>query len=181
MQTVWACIKTLKGKEFGEASTTLRTKIQHGLSSGIEKGFTSDMRIKYNNRYFDIEAIINDDEMNKTLTIHAKERVQMKPSVCMEELLAQLRHMGEKGDKIKEQAEMEGAKNHAASHQGKVIPIGPHTKHARDHVEIEKIDDGMIVATVKSIYMLFLKPGHLSDIQKQRNGCKGKVSAKEEM
>ncbi|MDT2277413.1 hypothetical protein P7H20_24835 [Paenibacillus larvae] len=28
----------------------------------------------------------------------------------MEELLAQLRHMGEKGDKIKSKAEMEGAK-----------------------------------------------------------------------
>ncbi|MDT2306590.1 hypothetical protein P7H21_25205 [Paenibacillus larvae] len=75
----------------------------------------------------------------------------------MEELLAQLRHMGEKGDKIKEQAEMEGAKNHAASLSRKVqFLLVPHTKHARDHVEIEKIDDGTIVrATVKSIFTCF--------------------------
>ncbi|MDT2305712.1 phage head closure protein [Paenibacillus larvae] len=45
VQTVWACIKTPKGKEFMKPLLH-RTKIQHGLSSGIEKGFTPDMRIK---------------------------------------------------------------------------------------------------------------------------------------
>ncbi|MDT2277423.1 HK97 gp10 family phage protein [Paenibacillus larvae] len=74
----------------------------------------------------------------------------------MEELLAQLRHMGEKGDKIKEQAEMEGAKiMQQAIKEG--TPNDPHTKHARDHVEIEKIDDGMIVGYGEEhfLHMLF--------------------------
>ncbi|ALA12413.1 phage head closure protein [Paenibacillus larvae] len=75
VQTVWACIKTLKGKEFYEASTTQNQNTTRFIIR-YRKGLHPDMRIKYNNRYFDIEAIINDDEMNKTLTIHAKERVQ---------------------------------------------------------------------------------------------------------
>ncbi|MDT2261372.1 HK97 gp10 family phage protein [Paenibacillus larvae] len=83
----------------------------------------------------------------------------------MEELLAQLRHMGEKGDKIKEQAEMEGAKiMQQAIKEG--TPIGPHTKHARDHVEIEKIDDGMIVGYGESIFTCFSGSRDIwSDIQ----------------
>ncbi|MDT2285544.1 hypothetical protein P7H17_04770 [Paenibacillus larvae] len=69
------------------------------------------------------------------------------------------------GAKIMQQAIKEGT------------PIGPHTKHARDHVEIEKIDDGMIVGYGEGIFTCFFwKPGHLSDIQKQK--YKGKVSAR---
>lgn len=95
----------------------------------------------------------------------------------MEELLAQLRHMGEKGDKIKEQAEMEGAKiMQQAIKEG--TPIGPHTKHARDHVEIEKIDDGMIVGYGEEhFYMLFLEAGTSERYTKTKK-YKGKVSAR---
>ncbi|MDT2261689.1 head-tail adaptor protein [Paenibacillus larvae] len=96
----------------------------------VSKRLHPDMRIKYNNRYFDIEAIINDDEMNKTLTIHAKENFNERLFQVsgMEELLAQLRHMGEKGDKIKEQAEMEGAKiMQQAIKEGTLLVLIPNT------------------------------------------------------
>ncbi|MDT2277424.1 phage head closure protein [Paenibacillus larvae] len=44
VQTVWACIKTLKGKEFYEASTT-QTKIQHTrFIIRYRKGLRPDMR-----------------------------------------------------------------------------------------------------------------------------------------
>ncbi|ARF67218.1 hypothetical protein B7C51_04405 [Paenibacillus larvae subsp. pulvifaciens] len=95
----------------------------------------------------------------------------------MEGLLAQLRHMGEEGEKIKEQAEMEGAKvMQQAIKEG--TPIGPHTKHARDHVEIEKTEDGVLVGYGEEhFYMLFLEAGTTERYTKTKR-YKGKVSAR---
>ncbi|MEV2495410.1 hypothetical protein ABNC19_21750, partial [Paenibacillus larvae] len=73
--------------------------------------------------------------------------------------------------------EMEGAKiMQQAIKEG--TPIGPHTKHARDHVEIEKIDDGMIVGYGEEhFYMLFLEAGTSERYTKTKK-YKGKVSAR---
>jgi SPP1 family predicted phage head-tail adaptor len=73
--TTWAMIKTIQGREFiqaaavqGENTTRFVIRYNHGI--------TSDMRILYNGRIFEISAPpINDDEANKTLTIMAKEVV----------------------------------------------------------------------------------------------------------
>lgn len=75
VKTVWAMIKTVQGREFIQAAavqgeTTTRFVIRY------TKGITSDMRILYDGRTFEISAPpINDDEANKTLTIMAKEVV----------------------------------------------------------------------------------------------------------
>lgn len=75
VKTVWAMIKTVQGREFIQAAavqgeSTTRFVIRY------TKGITSDMRILYNGRTFEISAPpINDDEANKTLTIMAKEVV----------------------------------------------------------------------------------------------------------
>lgn len=74
-RTVWAMIKTLQGREFIQAmavqgETTTRFVIRYTT------GITNDMKILYDGRTFDIIAPpINDDEMNKTLTIMAREVV----------------------------------------------------------------------------------------------------------
>lgn len=71
----WAIIKTLKGSEYVEAGSERSTIIYRFIIHYIPE-ITSDMRIHYNGRIFDIiEPPINDDELNKTLTILAKERV----------------------------------------------------------------------------------------------------------
>lgn len=71
----WAMIKTLKGNEYFKAAAVRGERIYRFIIHYTE-GITNKMIIKYNNRTFDIiEPPINDDEMNRTLTIIAKERV----------------------------------------------------------------------------------------------------------
>ena len=71
----WAMIKTVKGKEFVQATSvqgerTLRFVVRY------TKGLTNDMRIIYDERTFEIIAPpINDDELNETLTIMGREVV----------------------------------------------------------------------------------------------------------
>jgi SPP1 family predicted phage head-tail adaptor len=74
VKTVWAMIKTLQGREYYEAAATQNentVRIVVRFTSGINP----DMRIKFKDRTFEILSVINDDEMNKTLTIIAKEVV----------------------------------------------------------------------------------------------------------
>lgn len=71
-KSAWAMIKTLQGREYYAASSTqnentIRFVIRY------TPGLHPDMRILYKNRVFEIEAIINDDELNKTLTLMCKE------------------------------------------------------------------------------------------------------------
>jgi len=74
-KNAWAIIKTLKGSEYLSSGSERATIISRFIIQYIE-GITADMRIDYNGRIFDIiEPPINDDELNKTLTILAKERV----------------------------------------------------------------------------------------------------------
>ncbi|PEJ48233.1 head-tail adaptor protein [Bacillus sp. AFS002410] len=75
VKSVWSMIKTIKGSEYLSTGTTQATIISRFIIRYTD-GITSDMRIMYNNRLFDIiEPPINDDEAYETLTILAKERV----------------------------------------------------------------------------------------------------------
>ncbi|WP_342432612.1 phage head closure protein [Neobacillus sp. FSL H8-0543] len=75
VKSSWAMIKTVQGREFIQAATvhaesTVRFVIRYTT------GITNDMRILYKGRTFEISAPpINDDELNKTLTIIGKEVV----------------------------------------------------------------------------------------------------------
>lgn len=74
-KSVWAMIKTTQGKEFIQAAAvqgerTVRFVIRYTT------GITNDMKIFYDGREFDIiSPPINDDELDKTLTIMAREVV----------------------------------------------------------------------------------------------------------
>jgi SPP1 family predicted phage head-tail adaptor len=72
VKTVWAMIKTLQGREYYEAATTQNENTIRFVVR-YTTGINPDMRIKYRERTFEIMSVINDDEMNKTLTIIAKE------------------------------------------------------------------------------------------------------------
>ncbi|HDR4573361.1 phage head closure protein (plasmid) [Bacillus cytotoxicus] len=75
LKKAWAMIKTLKGSEYMEASASQATRIYRFVIP-YTTGITELMRINMKGRIFDIiEPPMNDDEMNRTLTIIAKERV----------------------------------------------------------------------------------------------------------
>ncbi|MBE2918735.1 phage head closure protein [Anoxybacillus flavithermus] len=71
---LWAAIKTLRGREYYEAATTQNENTVRFVVR-YTTGINPDMRIKYKDRAFEILSVINDDELNKTLTIIAKEVV----------------------------------------------------------------------------------------------------------
>lgn len=74
VKSVWAMIKTLRGTEYQQANTTkAETTSRFVIRYSAGKGITSDMRLVYKGRPFEIDAIINDDELNITFTILAKE------------------------------------------------------------------------------------------------------------
>lgn len=71
----WAMIKTVKGSEYAAAGAE-RAEVIYRFIIPYTSGITAKMQILYQGRTFDIiEPPINDDELNKTLTILAKERV----------------------------------------------------------------------------------------------------------
>ncbi|KMY52276.1 head-tail adaptor protein [Peribacillus loiseleuriae] len=78
VKSAWAMIKTLSDKgsayEFYEAATT-HAQNTNSFVIRYTPGITADMRIKYNGRTFEILSVINDGELNKTLTIVGRELI----------------------------------------------------------------------------------------------------------
>lgn len=75
VKSAWAMIKTVKGSEYIEASASQATRVYRFVIP-YTSGITEEMRINMKGRIFDIiEPPMNDDEMNQTLTIIAKEYV----------------------------------------------------------------------------------------------------------
>lgn len=76
VKLVWAMIKTLNDKgssyEFYEAATT-HSRFTNTFVIRYTSGITTDMRIVYKSRIFEILSVINDNEANKTLTIVGRE------------------------------------------------------------------------------------------------------------
>jgi len=72
VKTVWAMVKTLQGRDFYQAATTNHENTSRFVIR-YTKGISPDMRIKFKSRLFTIVSIINDDELNRTLTIVVEE------------------------------------------------------------------------------------------------------------
>ncbi|MFJ8354097.1 phage head closure protein [Bacillus paramycoides] len=79
VKKAWAMIKTVKGSEYIEASTSQATRIYRFVipyTTGITELMRIILKDKARLRTFDIiEPPMNDDEMYQTLTIIAKEHV----------------------------------------------------------------------------------------------------------
>lgn len=69
--TVWAALKTLKGRAFYEAA---KTNMQHNREFTIRyrQDIHGDMRILWNGQIHEITSIDNDDGLNHTMTIFAR-------------------------------------------------------------------------------------------------------------
>ncbi|MEK4091723.1 phage head closure protein [Viridibacillus sp. FSL H8-0110] len=70
--TVWAAIKTLKGKAFYEAAAD---QLQDVKQIGIRyrKDVDDNMRIRHKDKIYKIISMTNDDENNQWWTIHVRE------------------------------------------------------------------------------------------------------------
>jgi len=72
--TVWASVEPLKGREFfasqkENSETTVRICIRH------RSGISADMRILYDNKIFEMNAIIDPEERHTELQIMCQELV----------------------------------------------------------------------------------------------------------
>lgn len=67
---LWTNIKTVKGSETISASSELNTDTYRFIVR-YTKGLHAKMRVLFKGRIFDIQAILNDDEMLDTQTIIA--------------------------------------------------------------------------------------------------------------
>ncbi|MFE4525439.1 phage head closure protein [Cytobacillus firmus] len=70
--TVWAMNKTVSGREYVQAAATQNERVVRWVIRH-RTGLSEDMRVLFEGRIFEIEAILSDDELKKTLTIVCKE------------------------------------------------------------------------------------------------------------
>lgn len=72
---LYASIQPLRGREI--LAPAAESEVTHKITTRYKAGITTDMRIKFGERYFGIESVINVDESNVMLEIMAVEgRVQ---------------------------------------------------------------------------------------------------------
>lgn len=70
--SVYASVDPIRGREFFSGEK-FNSEITHRIRMRYKTGILPKMRIKFGNRYFDIENIINSEERNIMLEIMAKE------------------------------------------------------------------------------------------------------------
>jgi len=73
-KTVWAQIQPLKGREYWQ-SQQVNAEVTHRITIRYLEGINSKMRVKFGDRYFEIEPPINPDEKNVELVMLCKEDV----------------------------------------------------------------------------------------------------------
>lgn len=69
----YAAIEPIKGREYFEAGR-VNEETTHLIVLRYLPGLTSDMRVNWNGRLFDLQAVINKDERNRELECTAIER-----------------------------------------------------------------------------------------------------------
>lgn len=68
VKMLWCMIKTVQGREYIAAAATQTEKTTRFVVR-YTTGIDESMRIVHKEKVYEIESVINDDEMNKTLTI----------------------------------------------------------------------------------------------------------------
>jgi SPP1 family predicted phage head-tail adaptor len=72
--TVWASVNPIVGKEFF-AAETVNSEVSHKIRIRYKQNITPDMRIKFKDRYFSIQSVIDYQERNIELQLMCKELV----------------------------------------------------------------------------------------------------------
>lgn len=74
LKTVWASVEPTRGREYQEAQR-IRPELTYKITTRFHAGITSDMLIKFKNRYFQIISPINVRERNEMLEIICVEKI----------------------------------------------------------------------------------------------------------
>ena len=74
VDTVWASINPIAGREFF-AAETVNSEITHKIRIRYRNDIKPDMRVFYNGRAFRITTVINEFERNKMLQLMCKELI----------------------------------------------------------------------------------------------------------
>jgi len=72
VDTVWGEIVPVSGSESLTADAVQSSQV-HMVTIRYYPGITTKMRIKYNERIFDIKSVLNENERNRTLTLSCLE------------------------------------------------------------------------------------------------------------
>jgi SPP1 family predicted phage head-tail adaptor len=72
VMTVWAEIEPITGQKVF-VSEHLEGHVTHHVTMRYQSGITTDMRLNYNNRLFNIRAVLNTDESNRWLKLLVEE------------------------------------------------------------------------------------------------------------
>lgn len=71
--TVWAQVEPLSGREYYFAAQ-VKADLTHRVGIRYLAGLNEEMRIKFGDRYFEIESIIDLGELHKFMEILAREK-----------------------------------------------------------------------------------------------------------
>lgn len=71
---VWASIEPLNGREL-MAALQVQSQVTTRVTIRYYDGITPSMRVNYQGRYFDIQSVINVNEVNRTMQLLCIERV----------------------------------------------------------------------------------------------------------
>lgn len=74
IRTVWASVEPTRGREYQEAQR-IRPELTYKITMRYFKGITTNMFIKYKDRYFQIVSVIN-----------VRERCEMLELICTEKM-----------------------------------------------------------------------------------------------
>ncbi len=77
VKTVWASVEPMRGREYQEAQR-IRPELTYKVTTRYHKGITSDLFIRFGERYFNIISIINVRERNEMLEMVCAEKVSEK-------------------------------------------------------------------------------------------------------
>lgn len=75
IKTVWACIEPARGREYYEAQKT-KTENVYKITTRYHLNITADMQIRYKDKVFEIQNIINPCMSNESLEIMCIEKVK---------------------------------------------------------------------------------------------------------
>jgi SPP1 family predicted phage head-tail adaptor len=70
--TIWAAIEPLRGREYFQAAT-VKSQNMTRFTTRYRKGITSEMRILYDSKLYDIQSIIDVEGRHQQLELMAKE------------------------------------------------------------------------------------------------------------
>ena len=76
LKPVWATFRPVRGAEHDEAARKFREERTYKATVRYRPGISSDMRIKYKERVFEIKSVVNVNEANYILEIECTEYVE---------------------------------------------------------------------------------------------------------